>query len=59
MRAASIINVGVEMDENIGRYMAALARRKSAKMTKRQRSDHARKMALARWAKRKPKGDRS
>ena len=30
-----------------------MARRKAAKMTKAQRSEHARKMALARWAKRK------
>jgi len=32
-------------------WAAAMARAKAAKMTKRQRSEHARKMALARWAK--------
>lgn len=32
-------------------WAAGMARRKAAKMTKRQRSEHARKMALARWAK--------
>ena len=32
-------------------WAAAMARRKAAKMTKRQRSEHGRKMALARWAK--------
>ena len=32
-------------------WAAAMARRKASKMTKAQRSEHARKMALARWAK--------
>lgn len=32
-------------------WAAAMARRKAAKMTKLQRTEHARKMALARWAK--------
>lgn len=35
----------------VSAWAAGMARRKAAKMTKRQRSEHARKMALARWAK--------
>ena len=34
-------------------WMALLARRKAAKMTPEQRSEHGRKMALARWGKAK------
>lgn len=39
------------MSKALSAWAAAMARAKSAKMTKRQRSEHARKMALARWAK--------
>lgn len=43
---------GLVSDKAMSAWAAAMARRKASKMTKAQRSEHARKMALARWAKR-------
>ena len=36
--------------ETISKYFTELANKKHAKTTKKQRSQHARKMALSRWA---------
>lgn len=50
MLAARTIILAVS-SKLISAYMAKLARRRAAKMTPEQRSEHARKMSLARWAK--------
>ena len=43
-------------DKIIKAWAAKMARLKAAKMTPAERSEHARKMALARWAKAKARG---